>query len=335
MSKTELFLFKPDLDIGDMTDAQLDELVEALLDHIGVAPEPTPEEVRRPEPTFRHGDHDQSDHNPHKDGAGGGAKGVAERYISDSHRATIATLSTGSIAGQKASMGGISETYTATVGDVKAQVKFSYDPDGAEREVMGFVIAQALGCDASPVTVREVDGREASVTEWVEGEVGRNVPGDKDITQAHAILDVVINNADRHDGNYFVRPDGTVVASDHNAAFREGTYVASGVFTAAHSDQPITSENMAALKAFRADEGLRTEMTAALGEEAVKWTMARTDWLISRGETLGTISAPGLGKPVTATEDEHEFKAFLRSTPEYSDLAPVEDDTPLRGEVYV
>lgn len=114
------------------------------------------------------------------------------------------------------------------------------DPDEqADAEQLGVLVAEAVGL-RPPAVVRT--GQHELEMEFVEGRTGElDDPGqgaDPDYAvdppdwQRLDILDAVINNTDRNEGNYIVRPDGGVTPIDHSMAFfptdsvkKQGDYI--------------------------------------------------------------------------------------------------------------
>ena len=100
-------------------------------------------------------------------------------------------------------------------------------PDGtlAHREVAAFLVSQASGWDVVPPTVFRESGPvgPGMLQLWVE------VRDDVDVIERIraadprlrriALLDAVLNNADRKAGHLLVRPDGIIQGVDHGVTF--------------------------------------------------------------------------------------------------------------------
>jgi hypothetical protein len=93
----------------------------------------------------------------------------------------------------------------------------------AQREVAAYEVSQILGLNNVPPTaMREVNGRTGMVQQFVPGATdfanhggGTNVRDHFDM----AVLDVVIGNTDRHQGNGIIDPQGKMWAIDHGYSF--------------------------------------------------------------------------------------------------------------------
>lgn len=98
--------------------------------------------------------------------------------------------------------------------------------DNAMREWLVYQIDKALQLDIVPTTIVR-DGPEGfgSVQEWRVGEVAAKTDWQNQSNRAElqrlAFLDVLIDNSDRHSGNFLVSPDGEVQAIDNGYVFSE------------------------------------------------------------------------------------------------------------------
>lgn len=97
------------------------------------------------------------------------------------------------------------------------------------REAMAYEVAELLGLEhlVPPTAVRDIEGDKGSIQQFVKGsspasKVGMwdRYDGDEDLGKA-AAFDYLIGNLDRHDGNWMVKKDGTIMLIDHGLSFPE------------------------------------------------------------------------------------------------------------------
>lgn len=125
---------------------------------------------------------------------------------------------------------------------VGARIRDFHTPgQQTEREVGAWVVAKAVGLDdiASPVVVKEIDGKRGALMAFQAGDVAKKVygfddpkryDGRDDLLRA-AVFDYVIGNSDRHGGNWMLAdPKGAdrIRLIDHGYAFPEGEKISSG-----------------------------------------------------------------------------------------------------------
>lgn len=173
--------------------------------------------------------------------------------------------------------GGISATYTVTLKDGTEAV---WKPDSGagedshQREVAAWEIAQIVGNSdmTAPTASRTIRGSGIGSMQLLEpGSAGNRIDYDPDnlnhdqIERA-AVFDYVINNGDRHDGNWMLDPGGKDIhLIDHNLAF--GTYASSHLIDMAQNYQETRSTTASLATMARpyienADE-IKTVMTQA------------------------------------------------------------------------
>jgi hypothetical protein len=118
------------------------------------------------------------------------------------------------------------------VGPKYTEVNFK---DSYRYNIAGYRLAQLLGLDNVPMSVeRKVDGKQVSMTWWVDGivmdEGERKKKGtagaspSRTAAQFHTlrVFDELIQNRDRNGGNILWAADGTLWMIDHTRAFRLG-----------------------------------------------------------------------------------------------------------------
>ncbi|MDJ0344585.1 SCO1664 family protein [Streptomyces sp. H10-C2] len=169
-------------------------------------------------------------------------------------------------------------------------------PDGtlAEREVAAYLVSEATGWGLVPPTVlRDGPYGEGMVQLWIEAadegvellalvEEAEPGPGWKPVVRAEvgegrtallvhaddprlsrlAVLDAVINNADRKGGHLLPAPDGRLYGIDHGIAFHTDDKLRTLLW--GWADEPLPDEAVAALRRLAA--ALEGELGRRLGE---------------------------------------------------------------------
>jgi uncharacterized repeat protein (TIGR03843 family) len=140
-----------------------------------------------------------------------------------------------------------------------------YDfPDGtlACREVAAHAVSEASGWDVIPPTVmRDGPFGEGMVQLWMETDVsvdiGDLVASDNAALRRIAVLDAVLNNADRKAGHLLPLPDGRIQGIDNGLCFAVEPKLRTVLWR--WRGQPLTIEERTTL------EDLRTRLQGALG----------------------------------------------------------------------
>lgn len=163
-------------------------------------------------------------------------------------------------------------------------------PDGtlAGREVGAYLVSQATGWDVVPPTVlREGPFGPGMCQLWVQVDetvdLAALARSDHQDLRRMAVLDAVINNADRKGGHLLPRADGRVQGVDHGVCFSAEDKLRTLLWQ--WRGHRLTDEAIATLTALRADlEGALGEALHALltGTE-VRATLARVDRLLRTG----------------------------------------------------
>jgi hypothetical protein len=144
-----------------------------------------------------------------------------------------------------------------------------YDfPDGtlACREVAAYAISEASGWEIVPPTVlRDGPFGEGMVQLWVEVDdsvdLAELIQSDSAPLRRMAVLDAVMNNADRKGGHLLPLPDGRVQGCDNGLCFAVEPKLRTVLWR--WRGQPLTDEERAVL------ERLHEELRGRLGEELV------------------------------------------------------------------
>jgi uncharacterized repeat protein (TIGR03843 family) len=176
-----------------------------------------------------------------------------------------------------------------------------YDfPDGtlACREVGAHAVSEASGWDIVPPTVmREGPFGEGMVQLWMETDesvdVGELVTSDNPALRRIAVLDAVLNNADRKAGHLLPLPDGRIQGIDNGLCFAVEPKLRTVLWR--WRGQPLTDEERATLVR------LRENLAGRLGEElAPLLTAAELDAMSQRIDLLlesGKLPRPERGRP--------------------------------------
>lgn len=126
-------------------------------------------------------------------------------------------------------------------------------PDGtlAGREIAAFLVSQATGWRVVPPTVlREGPFGPGMVQLWVDGDedvdLAAFVRRDEPALRRMAVLDAVVNNADRKGGHIIPMPDGHVYGVDHGICFSVDPKLRTLLWRWAN--KPLTSHAVAVLE---------------------------------------------------------------------------------------
>lgn len=142
-----------------------------------------------------------------------------------------------------------------------------YDfPDGtlACREVGAHAVSEASGWDIVPPTVmRDGPFGEGMVQLWMEidesVDVGELIGSDNPSLRRIAVLDAVLNNADRKAGHLLPLPDGRIQGIDNGLCFAVEPKLRTVLWR--WRGQPLRADERAVL------EHLRSELSGGLGDE--------------------------------------------------------------------
>lgn len=176
-----------------------------------------------------------------------------------------------------------------------------------EREVLAYEVAKSMGYDdLVPVTIMRED-RDASLQAWVEDSktvYSGGWPGvaEEDVRRL-AILDTIIGNDDRHEGNVIVSDVGVMYAIDHGLTF--STYTSTPGYTFARSSAvrswlsssgggimgtpkfstgtKLTNSERASVQGFLSNVDLLSSISRQLGTQEVDAAKSRALWLLDNG----------------------------------------------------
>ncbi|MGZ6826692.1 MAG: SCO1664 family protein [Mycobacteriales bacterium] len=163
-------------------------------------------------------------------------------------------------------------------------------PDGtlAEREVAAYLVSEALGWGLVPPTVlREGPFGLGMCQLWVDVDETVDLQvlarSDHPDLRRMAVLDAVVNNADRKGGHLLPTPEGRVHGIDHGVCFSVDDKLRTLLWQ--WRGEPLTDEAVEALSRLRAElEGpLGTALHELLTRREVRRTTRRVDDLLRSG----------------------------------------------------
>jgi uncharacterized repeat protein (TIGR03843 family) len=174
-------------------------------------------------------------------------------------------------------------------------------PDGtlALREVAAHAVSEASGWDLVPPTVlRDGPFGEGMAQLWVEVDgsvdLGELIDSDNAALRRMAVLDVVLNNADRKGGHLLPLPDGRIQGCDNGLCFAVEPKLRTILWR--WRGQPLTDGERATLEKLR--DGLRAGLGEALAElldpAEIRATRRRIETLLR----IGKMPQPGRNRPV-------------------------------------
>ena len=161
-------------------------------------------------------------------------------------------------------------------------------PDGtlAEREVAAYTVSAASGWNVVPPTVlREGPFGPGMVQLWIDVDPGTDVRAlvrrDADQLRAVAVLDAVINNADRKGGHLLPTPAGHVYGVDHGVCFNSDEKLRTILW--GWAGEPLAEAEVDVLIRLRADldAELGQALSALLTVTEVRRTRRRVDRLLA------------------------------------------------------
>ena len=166
-----------------------------------------------------------------------------------------------------------------------------YDfPDGtlACREVGAHAVSEASGWDVVPPTVmRDGPFGEGMVQLWVEvdesADIGELLSQDNQALRRMAVLDAVLNNADRKAGHLLPLPGGRVQGCDNGLSFAVEPKLRTVLWR--WRGQTLSEEERAVLERLRGElrEGLGDQLRSLLTPREVAATRRRIDALLRSG----------------------------------------------------
>jgi hypothetical protein len=161
-------------------------------------------------------------------------------------------------------------------------------PDGtlAEREVAAYAVSAASGWDVVPPTVlREGPFGPGMVQLWIDVDERVDVRSllrrNAEVLRPVAVLDAIINNADRKGGHLLPTPTGRVYGVDHGVCFNSDEKLRTVLW--GWAGEPLSEAEIDVLIRLRSDldGALGEALSALLTVTEVRRTRRRADRLLS------------------------------------------------------
>ena len=226
----------------------------------------------------------------------------------------LETLSTGEIGVSGQFVWGSNHTFLVEVSSTLGQLQAVYKPAEGEqplwdfpakslarREVAAYLVSEALGWELVPPTVlrSKGPGGGGSLQLYLPADPERHyfsfAPAEKQRLRPAALLDVLINNADRKAGHVLLSPEGHVWLIDHGVCFHEEYKLRTVIWDFA--GEPIPDPLLQAVDRFRrrlqADGEMHATLVDLLSEDEVEALVRRADGVMEQA----TFPFPGDGRP--------------------------------------
>ncbi len=228
--------------------------------------------------------------------------------------AILETLSTGEIGVSGQFVWGSNHTFLVEVSSTLGQLQAVYKPAEGEqplwdfppkslarREVAAYLVSEALGWGLVPPTVLRSDGPGGggSLQLYLPADPERHYfsfePQEKQQLRPAALLDALINNADRKAGHVILSADGHVWLIDHGVCFHEEYKLRTVIWDFA--GEPIPAALLAAVGRLRAELGermpLQIRLAPLLSPVEIRALRDRADRLLVERR----FPQPGPGRP--------------------------------------
>lgn len=232
------------------------------------------------------------------------------------HELLIRVLSTGTIRIVGQFMWGSNYTFLSEVKSENHTLSAVYKPSHGERplwdfphgtlatrEVAAYVTSRALGWNMVPPTILRQDGPAGagSLQLFVDVDPERYYftfsDDEKQCLRPVALLDLIINNADRKGGHIILAPNDHLWLIDHGLCFHKEYKLRTVVWD--FINQPIPVSLLDEVQTFRelleTDVDLRASYAELLSAPEIEALIQRTDELLSEGIFPGP--GPGRNQP--------------------------------------
>ena len=226
----------------------------------------------------------------------------------------LETLSTGEIGVSGQFVWGSNHTFLVDIRSTSAQLQAVYKPAEGEqplwdfpakslarREVAAYLVSEALGWELVPPTVLRQDGPGGggSLQLYLSTDPERHYftfgPADKQRLRPAALLDVLINNADRKAGHVIMSPDGHIWLIDHGVCFHEDYKLRTVIWDFA--GEPIPPALLAPIEQLRSELGenarFQNLLAPLLSPAEIRALRDRSDLLLAERQ----FPQPGPGRP--------------------------------------
>ena len=156
-----------------------------------------------------------------------------------------------------------------------------------KREYLAHQVSEALGLGMVPLTViRDGPYGVGSVQLFIEAQPGRHYFNLLSSYKAEmvriAVLDCLINNADRKAGHCMIDNDGCIWAIDHGLAFLPGSKLRTVMWELC--DEPVPQDLRSRFAALQEDAALRAVLSLHLGGSEVRAFYQRVEEVLSSPE---------------------------------------------------
>ena len=226
----------------------------------------------------------------------------------------LETLSTGEIGVSGQFVWGSNHTFLVEVSSTLGQLQAVYKPAEGEqplwdfpakslarREVAAYLVSEALGWELVPPTVlrSKGPGGGGSLQLYLPADPEHHyfsfAPAEKQRLRPAALLDVLINNADRKAGHVLLSPEGHVWLIDHGVCFHEEYKLRTVIWDFA--GEPIPAALLEDLERLRSglDEngGVQIQLAPLLSSAEIRALRHRSGLLLAER----TFPQPGPGRP--------------------------------------
>ncbi len=226
----------------------------------------------------------------------------------------LETLSTGEIGVSGQFVWGSNHTFLVEVSSTLGQLQAVYKPAEGEqplwdfpakslarREVAAYLVSEALGWELVPPTVlrSKGPGGGGSLQLYLPADPERHyfsfAPAEKQRLRPAALLDVLINNADRKAGHVLLTPDGHVWLIDHGVCFHEEYKLRTVIWDFAGEPIPaLLLDDIERLRSGLDENGtVRLQLAPLLSSAEIRALRDRSDLLLAER----TFPPPGPGRP--------------------------------------
>ncbi len=226
----------------------------------------------------------------------------------------LETLSTGEIGVSGQFVWGSNHTFLVEVSSTLGRLQAVYKPAEGEqplwdfpakslarREVAAYLVSEALGWELVPPTVlrSKGPGGGGSLQLYLPADPERHyfsfAPAEKQRLRPAALLDVLINNADRKAGHVLLSPEGHVWLIDHGVCFHEEYKLRTVIWDFAGEPIPaLLLDDIERLRSGLDENGtVRLQLAPLLSSAEIRALRDRSDLLLAER----TFPPPGPGRP--------------------------------------
>ena len=191
---------------------------------------------------------------------------------------------------------GAKAVFKPTAGEDQSKLRNQLEEDHqGKREEAAYLVDKAMGhLGRVPPTVRRsIDGQDGALMIFVpEAEVAmgsgkvHKTMGREDSYRRLAVLDNVIGNLDRHEGNWMVTKDGDALPIDHGLAFPWKNESQGFMNYDFQKEVPLTGDDVQGLQKLSSQrEALTERLSGLLEKPAIESMFDRVDRMVSEQKT--------------------------------------------------